>query len=209
MPAPLLDSSYVTTALGWLTSRYADPIQTPNVQGFVRALATRLQQIENDYWSFLNAVILDNHPMAGGPWAILDQIGAIVGEPRNGRTDADYVPALRLRIRINNSNGLAEDIIQIVALVVLGAAYSEWYPAAWEVDLTPTGPQSTSIVNALITDLGEAAEAGTAGNIRTQVSTKTLFLLGDSTTPGQGTGWGDSTNPTPTVRVWANLQKVA
>lgn len=43
----------------------------------------------------------------------LDLIGTIVGESRNGLSDAEYRVALKGRIAVNNSKGTIEDVIQL------------------------------------------------------------------------------------------------
>ncbi len=110
---PVVDNAHVTEGVGLLTSRYKN---LPNTSGLVKALMLRMQEAEGQLWSLINGVQLSNHPMAGGPWSILDQLGALVGAARNGMNDVDYLAAIKLEIRANRSNGLAEDIIQIMHL---------------------------------------------------------------------------------------------
>lgn len=57
--------------------------------------------------------------------SLLDQIGEIIGEQRAGRSDADYLRAIKIRIAINNSTGRREDLIAILTLIFDGA-----YPEA-------------------------------------------------------------------------------
>ncbi len=119
--------------------------------------------------------------MAGGPWDIYDKLAALVGVPggRLGRSDADLVQAIKIQIRINISHGLAEDIIQIVALVQpTGATYSESYPASFEVDLVLT---KTAVVNALLRYLDKARSAGTRGFLNYALGPTAALIL-DSTT---------------------------
>lgn len=185
---PTVDNSHVDEGQALITSHYAKLVVVP---GIIKALMLRFQQIEDAYWSLLNGFQLASHPMGGGPWSILDQIGAIVGIARNGLTDVDYLAAIRLKIRINRSRGLAEDIIQIAALVVTGAVYNEWFPAAWEVGAYNT---TASVAAALVKYLGEAKSAGTAGQIRyALVPLSSLFVPGSNVgTVPTATGLEDS-----------------
>jgi|SRR5579883_279366 len=188
MPLPTQDTAHVAEGVGLLTSRYR-LLQV--VPGIVTALMSRVQEIETDIWSVINGVQLANHPMPGGPWDVLDKLGALVGAPpRNGRSDADYVPVIRLQIRVNRSRGLAEDIIQIAALVVAGARYYEWYPAAFEVDVFDT---TSSVVAALLLYLRKSRSAGTAGTLRYSVDAGPLVTWADSTgSPVGARGFKDS-----------------
>lgn len=52
----------------------------------------------------------------------LDVIGAIVGQPRNGMTDDDYRPWLKVAICFNNSAGTTEDILNIIGILYKGPA---------------------------------------------------------------------------------------
>ena len=198
MPIPAVDNAHVTEGAALTTSRYAS---AKAVQGIIKSLMLRFQQVENDYWTFINGVQIANHPMAGGPWSILDQIGGIVGLPRNGLADADYVPALKIQIRINRSNGLAEDIIQITGLVVSGAIYNEWWPAAFEVGVFNT---TGSIALALATYLGEARSAGTAGTVRYTLTGNNSVIVWGDTYGAPGTGFGSSYSTKPYC--WSALE---
>lgn len=51
---------------------------------------------------------------------LLDRIGEIIGEPRAGRSDGDYLKAIKIRIAINTTTGRRRDLIAILALVFDG-----------------------------------------------------------------------------------------
>jgi hypothetical protein len=147
-------------------------------KGMVTAFSTVIQTLENKAWSVINAVQLANHPMLGGPWDVLDRIGALVGAaPRAGRSDADYLAIIRLTIRVNRSNGKAEDIIQVTALIIAFAKYLEYYPAAFEVD-TFGSATTASIVQALLTYLPKTRSAGVAGFLRYGIGAGPFIILG-------------------------------
>lgn len=111
---PIQDTNHVAEAQGLTTSRYQS---APVVQGIIAAITARLQQLENDAFAIINAVQLTNHPMAGGPWDILDKLGAIVGVVRNGLSDADFLTLIKLQARVNRSRGLVEDVIQLAKVM--------------------------------------------------------------------------------------------
>ena len=82
----------------------------------------RLQEIENSYNAMIAAVQLANHPMAGGPWSVLDQLGAIVGAARDGLDDADYLALIKLKAKVNRSRGRSEDVLSLGSLMIGGGA---------------------------------------------------------------------------------------
>jgi len=100
-------------------------------------------------------------------WVALDNLGAIVGEARQGRTDPAYLPAILLRILVNKSTGSTSDIIAIVrnALSALGTlpillSYWEPAPGEFEFDIVPL---ATTTLNALLSLLPEARAGGYQG----------------------------------------------
>lgn len=172
MPVPTVDNDHVTEGQALLTSRY---FSAPVISGLTAALMARFQLYENAFWSLINGMILANHPMPGGPWSILDQIGAIVDTPRNGMPDDEYVVSIRLAIRVLHSAGKPTDIIQVAQIVLppsLGptvvpggviAPYLEWYPAAFEVWGLNISAWIALILSAAIQ---KAKSAGTHGRLR-------------------------------------------
>ena len=81
----------------------------------VRALAAQAQDVEDALWDVL---VLRRLSDAAG--AQLDALGRIVGQPREGRSDADYVLWLRARVRINLGSGRGEDLLAAFGLVMQG-----------------------------------------------------------------------------------------
>jgi hypothetical protein len=80
-------------------------------QNTIQAMLNRLQELEDAAWFLLSSMALAN---AFGD--LLDKYGAIVGEPRLARSDADFKAGIRLRIRVNISSGRAADIIAVAQL---------------------------------------------------------------------------------------------
>jgi hypothetical protein len=127
---PAVDNSHVTEGVALLTSRYKGQ---PVITGLVTALMARLQVIEASYWSLINATMLANHPMAGGPWSILDQLGYLVGVLRNGLDDADFLALIKLQAKVNRSRGTPEDVLSLGTLMAApgSAIYLEMPLAAF------------------------------------------------------------------------------
>lgn len=203
MGVPANDPNHVAEGLGYLTSRYTSQAA---VTGIVKSLMSRFQLYETAFQNFLFDIVLSNHPLAGGPWDILDKIGSIFKVPRLGRADVDYLAAIKLRMRVLRSHGLAEDIIQIAALIIHfitvggipnqpGFLYTDYPPAAFEVYDIP--PSTTNERDALLQNLGEAKSAGTYGLLRYATTAPAINITWSSAISGGGIGFSSSRTGTP------------
>ena len=102
--------------------------------GTLQALTTlwseRMQALEDAAWS-----VLTDRWIAPAAGVQLDELGAIVGEPRLGRTDETYRDALEVRISINRSGGEPERIIEFLTRIANAdqVIYKEIYPAKVEI----------------------------------------------------------------------------
>lgn len=141
-------TTHAVDAVARLLSQYRDK---PRIAGLVSALAGRGQAVENALWSILTQLALST---AADAW--LDRLGAIVGEPRDGRTDVVYRASIRARIYANASNGRVED------LIAMFQAWADWVgpglplkvtqlaPAAISVDTSPGGGAIASVEATLL-----------------------------------------------------------
>lgn len=118
MSAAPRSTTHVADALTLLTSAYRG---RPNVEAILRALANRTQELENVFWSLVDAVQLAGSPV--GVW--LDALGEIAGEPRLNRGDAEYLLAVRARLRVNRSKGRTIDVLETMALIGVAFQYNE------------------------------------------------------------------------------------
>lgn len=125
MSIPAVDNNHLAEGLAKLTEVFK---KQPVIKAVLTEYLRPFQEIETLFWSIINSRILDNNPTGDQ----LDQIGGLVGEERLGRTDTVYLTAIKLRIRVNRSQGRAEDIIQIANLIS-PSTYHEFYPAKWTV----------------------------------------------------------------------------
>lgn len=109
-----------------------------NLEALVGIFAKQAQDLEN-----VNFELIDDRTLDASVGPQLEGIGSIVGENRDGRTDAIYREAIRVKIKINKSSGLAEEIIEIVALMADSGTSIEIEelfpsdPAHFEITLTP------------------------------------------------------------------------
>jgi hypothetical protein len=136
---PTQETEHVAKALALLTDQFRDKAR---IQGLVGSIVAPLQDLEDVAFDVLAALRLDT---AVGYW--LDRLGAIAGERRKGRGDDEYRAAIRLRIRINRSEGTAEDLIDVARLAFPTAfrrTYREGYPASFEIEALDVEPSEVT-----------------------------------------------------------------
>jgi hypothetical protein len=139
---PTKETNHTQEALKMLTEAFKN---AANTKALLSALCNRCDELETAIWD-----VISSRQLANATGAQLDGLGSIVNERRQGRTDVDYVAAIRLRIRVNRTKGRATDIIEVAMLALPGVAvtYRESYPAKFTVTtLDVTGVKS--VVSAL------------------------------------------------------------
>lgn len=104
MSEPVQNTAVVAEGLGLLTSMYA---KQPNVRKILTAILSVRQELENVMWGVfvgrrLRTATLYPLPQTNN---VLDVIGALVGQPRGGISDAFYQAILFLRVAVNRSTG--------------------------------------------------------------------------------------------------------
>jgi hypothetical protein len=93
----------------------------------------------------------------------LDVIGKLVGQERLGLADEDYRTLIRVRIRVNRSDGHADQLIEILQLMAplldpTNIIYTEHYPAEVHIELgDPIGSVDPDLVFLM---LNQAKAAG-------------------------------------------------
>ncbi len=115
----------------------------PRNQAILTGLLAQVQEVEDVVWETSQAFLLDT---AEGDQ--LDLLGTLVGEGRQDRTDSEYRAAIRVRILVNKSEGLPEQLLEILEGINSGATHAmrELYPAALTIEsssLSPLTLQST------------------------------------------------------------------
>jgi hypothetical protein len=155
------------------------------VPALVRAVAAQAQAVEDALW---DALVLRRLDQAEG--TRLDVIGRIVGQPREGRSDAEYLLWLRARMLINQSSGRAEDIISVLHALLQGSSgivLEEQFPAGLVVRVD-SGATISPTTSASILNLVKAGGVRAILESATTIDT-TSFAFDDN-----GAGFGDSTN---------------
>jgi hypothetical protein len=162
-----------------------------NIQGLSDSFAVSIQTIEGMLWDVIN-----KRSLTYGSGDQLDQIGKLVGEPRNNRNDPNYVLGILLRIRVNRSQGLAEDVIQVAyqALPANPPVYTEVYPAAFYLTVyNLTAGQATNLVRIF----GKTRASGVRGLLTYSVTPLASNFLWSSRSGGAGQlGFSDRVSST-------------
>lgn len=116
----------------------------PIAVGILTAWLKQIQGFEDVLWE-----VLDSRTIAG-VGAQLDSLGALVGVAREGRTDVEYRVRILLRVRINRSQGRAEDILAIMAGMGAGTyVYTEYQPARFRIYSFATAEFDRPLVEAI------------------------------------------------------------
>ena len=147
--------NHTEQALARLTQQFKS---STKVQALLSALVGPSQGIEDAQWE-----LLTERGVETAVGIHLDKIGAIVGQRREGLTDAIYRRYIRARIIANRSDGLVEDLIAVVRAVIADAnaviVLEQLYPAAVYVRVFEFS-MSAEIAAALIKFLLDAVAAG-------------------------------------------------
>lgn len=192
---PITD--HVAEALALLLEQYQDQ---PRVEALLTSYIAEAQYLED---TAVDVYLL--RALAVATDAQLDTLGAIVGEVRNGRTDASFRRTIRVRILINNSDGRTEQLIAIADL------FESIGDGGGSVEVRDYPPASVLVVlhdATLAEDPAETAirlRLAKGSGVGLQVvhvptgADASTFTLGDSSSPATGDsarGLGSTTEVT-------------
>lgn len=121
---------HVTSGMRKLSDAFKDD---PLGSAILRALLSRIQVLDDSARAVFDSLKLDTSTGKS-----LDNLGRIVGERRFGRSDAVYRLAIKLKILVNKSQGLAEDILAIASAVSGSVEYEEIFPASFVLRVLDT-----------------------------------------------------------------------
>ena len=121
--------NHVDEAIAHLLQQFKGLTNWPKV---LTAFVEQVQDLENMFEDLLAIPDLDT---ATGEQ--LEVLGRIVGEARQGRSDADYLIGIRGRILVNKSEGTPVDIIELLTTISDGNTVEliEYFPAAYTARL--------------------------------------------------------------------------
>ena len=112
-------------AVALLTDRY----RQPKISALLAAWTAEVQALELAYWD-----LLTKRSPATAEGAVLDLLGKIVGQPREGRTDEQYRVWISARVLVNQSSGLSRQLIALAAkLCQVPIRIEDHYPAAFTI----------------------------------------------------------------------------
>lgn len=119
--SPSID--YAETAVSRLANQFAG---STKLQAIVRAMCEPLNNVE-----LFASELKNNRWIDTAIGKQLDGCGEIVGEKRQGRSDADYRNAIKFRVFVNTSQGTPSDLIKGLRLLTdpTDIQYIEQYPA--------------------------------------------------------------------------------
>lgn len=165
----------------------------PRMGAVLRSWAAQVQEVEDALWALFSRRGIS---VAEGVW--LDELGAIVGEPRQGRLDDRYRAAIRVRIAVNISEGRWEELLSIASRMIGPTARiqaSEHPPASIAVRVRDGLGDTTG--EDLLRMLRAAKSAGVSLVVGVASSSARSFRFGHASgssgaTPGSAptSGWG-------------------
>jgi len=116
-------TTHDTEALARLVEQFREKT---NLAAVVDAYTDQTQDDETMFWQ-----LFTERALSSAVGSQLDGIGTIVGESRDGRSDADYLLGITAQIRLNTMSGTADEILTIIALLSANTpALSEFFPAS-------------------------------------------------------------------------------
>lgn len=130
----------------------------PNLAALLASFTDQLQLAENAIHDVNTQRLPDN---AGT--AQLDVIGKLVGEPRAGLSNAQYRARIKVRIRINQSFGTPEDVIQVLQL--LDPALFDLTEGSASFTVTYLTPPDPSAANAIGPSIRQTRAAGVGATV--------------------------------------------
>lgn len=168
-----------------LPEQYRD---NPRMVAYARIFGAQAQDLEDAFYD-----ILENAGLAAAFGPILDQIGEIVGQPRNGLIDQKYRVRIFAKIGQNVSKGTAEDLIAIFKALMQAdrVYYNDLFPAGAYLTAIGTDPVGT------IAEIRDALENSKPAGVKMayflSVDANSFSFLDDP--DPSGLGFGDSTDP--------------
>lgn len=189
---PTHDLSHIAEAVDLLIAQFKEK---PVIEGVLSSWVAQVQDLEDALWQ-----ILESRNMSG-EGDQLDNLGALVGESRDGRTDEFYRPAIAIRILTNKSNGSPDEILAIAAAVAkVDGIPEEFIPGYIQYQEYPNAAfRITTLLSsagnrALVAAVRKAKSAGVrfdfVGNGTPGMGTTGLLITYDHTDPYIATGLG-------------------
>ena len=165
----------------------------PNLAAILTSYTDQLQLLENALWETIAMRMPDYADTAQ-----LDVIGRLVGEPRNGQSNAQFRARVKVRTRINQSLGEPGDIIDVLQLLDPATfTYKEFGTAYFEITYTslPVNPVIASQIPSIVSQT-RAAGVGAMTIIPADITRGALYGSVLSVPLNQTIGFGTVLNTT-------------
>lgn len=153
-----ISTEHVETALTRILYQFKDK---PKFEAFITAFVQQFQDIEDVIGQLLTDRQIDTATGEN-----LNILGRIVGQPREGRTDANYRLWIKARIQINRSSGRSEEIYNVLRLITGFLAVGDFqieeldYPASFFLTITPAlGSMDPQIIYDIVNEMRSACVA--------------------------------------------------
>lgn len=154
MSDPVYITDHVERARELMTNDLKDK---PNMGAFNKAFVSEVQELEDVFYEL---VIQRRVETAQG--AMLDQLGAVVGEARDGLSDNDYRRFVQARVETNIGEGEIPRLISVLKTIT-GAStvrFQALPPANYSVSYVVPSPLATSLTQRIVAQVLELTPAG-------------------------------------------------
>lgn len=161
----------------------------PTINALLEAWCTEIQAVEDAAFQIIDVLHVD---LATGD--LLDKIGQIVGESREGRGDDLFKVFVKVRILINKSSGTIDELLTIFKLLEPTAAgrITEYAPASFLLDISDIAIDPL-VVTSYGKILQQAKAATYSGALQYAFAPAAdAFTFSDDTTPSISTAQGFS-----------------
>jgi hypothetical protein len=182
MTVPTKITDHETRALDDLLSQFDN---SPKLRELVSIIAGQVQLLENIGYELLVERTLDN--AEGVQLDILGKIAGGIASTRGSFGDEEYRKLIGVAIRINNSDGRAEDTIEIIAaLVGTTVDYFQHHKAHYELNWELATPSSDDWLRKIEEQMPRITISGVSWS--TSEGSDTAFRFGVA---GRGFGQGE------------------
>lgn len=163
--------------------------EKPKLSALVRAYGTQAQALEDVFYEMIEA-----NNLFDAVGAELDQIGDIVVQPREGRSDQRYLVRILAKIGQNVSKGTGPELIRIFKLLMQATRvyFNPLYPAGFSITAIGYDPVGTSVEVHAAMDLSRMGGVG-IDFIAVAPAVGSFSFFGDPDPDGEG--FGDYNDP--------------
>lgn len=172
------NTTHTETGLARLITPF---ITQPNMRALLTTYLDELQTIE----TVLIQLLDERWPDTTTSTAMLNILGAIVGQAREDRDNDTYKLWIRGRILVNLSSGTPEELIEIISFLAGLATgeleYTEYYPAGFTLEiLTDATGLDLSSLSLLLTEARPACVESSIVYTEETYSESFVFSSGDT-----------------------------